>query len=174
MVLQALTDFYNLLTSPALQAELFPARVIFLFFGFSFLILTLYFVFNSTYLHQEVIGDIIDFFDIQPANLRRIADRWRAIRKRVDFGTEYDFKLAIMGAEELFGDVLADKGFSGKTFDEKIREVEKAKMPNVEEILSAHRVRNMVAYDPNYKITKEEALKVITVFEKGIRGIESF
>ena len=169
-----LNEFFSVLTSPALQDELFPAKVVFIFFIFAFFILISYFIFNSSYLHHEFIGDIVDFFDIEPAGLRRIAGRWKAIQKRFDAGTEYEYKLAVMGAEELFNDVLIDKGFPGKTFDERIREVGKAQLPNLEEILDAHKIRNVVAYDPNYKITKEDAQKVLVTFEKGIRSIEAF
>ena len=174
MVSSVFSEFISVLTSQALQDELFPAKVIFVFFGLAFFILLVYFVFNSSFLQRLFIGDIVDFFDIEPVGLRKIARRWKIIQKRVDVGTEYEYKLAVIEAEELFNDVLTDKGFPGKTFDERIREVEKVQLPNVEEILEAHKIRNMVAYDPNYKITKDEARKVLTVFEKGIRSIEAF
>jgi len=117
---------------------------------------------------------VVDFFNMEPPGLRRIARRWKVIQKRVETGTEYEYKLAVLEAEELFNEVLADKGFPGKTFDERVREVEKVQLPNIEEILGVHKIRNMVAYDPNYKITKDDTQKVLAIFEKGIRNIETF
>lgn len=174
MISSILNEFISVITSQTLQDELLPAKVIFIFFGLVFFVFIIYFIFNSSFLRHSFINDVLDFFEIEPAGLRKIAGRWKAIKKRIESGIEYEYKLAVMEAEELFNNVLTDKGFPGKTFDERIREVEKAQLPNLEEILEAHKIRNMVAYDPNYKITRDEAQKVLTVFEKGIRSIETF
>lgn len=174
MAISILNEFISVITSQALQDELFPAKVIFIFFILVFLVFIIYFAFNSSFLKHEFIGDVVEFFDVEPAGLRRIAGQWKIIQKRVDAGTEYEYKLAIMEAEELFNNVLTDKGFPGKTFDERVREVKKIQLPNLEEILEVHKTRNMVAYDPNYKITKEETQRVLAIFEKGIRSIEAF
>jgi len=171
---EAFDLFISTISSPELQAELFWAKAVFIFFTVAFLLTIIYFIFNSSYLRYRFFIDFQDFFNLEPVGLRKIAGRWKAVRKRIETGSEYEYKLAIMEAEDLFNDVLIEKGFAGDSFEKRVDSVEKIQLPNPDEILEAHKIRNFVAHDPNYKINKEEAGKVLDVFEKGIRGIESF
>ena len=118
--------------------------------------------------------DVRGFFDLKPASLKRIIRRWKKIEGRIETGSEYEYKLAIMEAQDLFNDLLIEKGFAGNSFIERVKRVKKIQLPNIEEVLSAHEMRNLVAHDPNYKLTKEEAKKTLDIFEKGIKNIESF
>lgn len=171
---QAIKDIILLITSPELQRELLPAKVVFIFFTIIFFASIIYFMFNSSYLKYQFIYDVRGFFNIGAPDLRKIIKRWNRIKKRKETGAEYEYKLALMEAEELFNDVLKDKGFEGKNFEERVQNVEEIQLPNIEEILEAHRIRNSVAHDPNYKLSVEEANKVLGIYERGIKSIESF
>ena len=170
----AFDAFVSLMTSPDLQQELYPAKVIMIFFTFAFFTILMYFMFVSSYVKYRFFIDFQQFFKLEPAGLRKIARRWRSIKRRMDAGSEYEYKLAIMEAEDLFDDVLIEKGLAGGTFEERLSHVKKIQLPDPESVLDAHKVRNSVAHDPNYKISKDEAGKILDVFEKGIRSIESF
>lgn len=171
---QAVKDIILLIASPELQRELLPAKVVFIFFTIVFFASIVYFIFNSSYLKYQFVYDVRGFFNIGSPDLRKTIRRWNRIKKRVGTGIEYDCKLALMEAEELFNDILKDKGFAGKNFEERVQNVEKIQLPNMEEILEAHRVRNSVAHDPNYKLSSDEAIKILGIYERGIKSIESF
>ena len=170
----AFDAFIALMTSPDLQRELYPAKVIFIFFTFAFLSVIIYFMLISSYIKYRFFIDFQQFFNLEPAGLRKIARRWKAIKRRMDSGSEYEYKLAIMEAEDLFNDVLMEKGFAGASFEDRLGNVKQIQLPDPESVLGAHKVRNSVAHDPNYKISKEETEDVLNIFEKGIRSIESF
>ncbi len=176
-----MTDYYsdikeiiNLIKSPELQRELFPAKVIFIFFSVSLFVSIIYLMFTSSYLKYQFVVDLRAFFAWQSASLQKIIRRWKRIQKRIETGSEYEYKLAIIEADDLFRDVLEDKGFAGKTFEERIKQVEKTQLPNLEEILEAHKIRNSVVYDPDYKLNSDRAKQVLGFYERGIKNIESF
>ncbi|MBU2539912.1 hypothetical protein KJ786_02025 [Patescibacteria group bacterium] len=171
---QAITDIISIITSPELQRELLPAKVVFIFFTIVFFVSIIYFIFNSSYLNYQFIYDARGFFNIGAPDLRKTIRRWNKIKKRVKTGVEYEYKLALMEAEELFNDVLKDKGFEGKNFEERVQNVGKIQLPNSEEILEAHGIRNLVAHDPNYKLSGGEINKILEIYERGIKNIESF
>lgn len=171
---ETLIQIINIAISPELQRELFPIKVIFIFFGATFFLTIVYFMFNSTFLKYKFIIDLTGFFNIEPASARRARKRWAGIRQRFEAGTESEYKLAVIEADALLNDVLEDKGFAGKNFDEKIEKVGKTQIPNPDEVISAHKIRNNIVHDPNYKLTKEEVKQVIAIYEKTIKDVESF
>lgn len=171
---QTFKQIIDLISSPEIQAELFPAKVVFIFFTVVLLIITLYFVFVSSYLKYRFIADLAGFFNIQPASIRRIAARWKQIKERISGGSESEYKMAILEADDLFIEIMKEKGFQGKTFEDLIGQLAKIKVPGTEAVAESHKIRNSVVYDPNYKITQEEVKKVIGSYEKAIKDIQSF
>ncbi|MFA5877934.1 MAG: hypothetical protein WC845_01035 [Candidatus Staskawiczbacteria bacterium] len=172
--IEILSTIYYTLTSPALQDELLRPKITLILIGLFFLPFLIYFYFKSTYLHYLFIFDLVSFFDWQPPNLARIIKRWDKIKKRMESGSDYEFKLAIVEADNLLRDVLVEKGFAGKSFEERVGKLDSTQVKDIDEILEAHKIRNSIVYDPNFKITVDRIKKILAIYEKGIRGIESF
>lgn len=167
-------EIINLIKSPELQRELLPAKIVFIFFSVAFFIGIIYLMFTSSYLQYQFIIDLRAFFTWQSASLQRIIKRWKKIQKRIETGSEHEYKLAIIEADDLFRDILEDKGFAGKTFEERIKQVEKTELPNLDEILEVHKIRNSIVYDPDYKLDFDRAKQVLGIYERGIKNVESF
>ena len=164
----------DLIKSPEIQNELLPAKVVFILFSIFFFASIIYFMFNSTYLKYEFLVDLGHFFDWQPAGSQKTVKRWKKIQKRVEAGSDYEYRLAIIEADELLKDVLTDRGFKGKTIEEKIAKVEKTQLPNTDEVIEAHKTRNSIVYNPDYKVDRDQIKKILNVYEDAIKSIESF
>jgi len=170
-----LQDLINLLASPELQRELLPAKVVFIFFSIIFFVGVIYLMFTSSYLKYQFIIDVRSFFAWQPASVQRIARRWKRIQKRMETGIEQEYKLAVIEADDLLRDVLEEKGFKEEeAFEEIIRKAGKGLLPNMDAILEAHKVRNFIVHDPNYKLDVDAAKHLLDIYEEGIKNIESF
>ncbi len=170
----AINDLISILTSLELQRELFPVKVVFIFFTIAFFVLIIYFLATSSYFKWNVFIDVKEFFHLESAYLRRISREWKKIRKKVEAGTDSDYRLAILAAEDLFNDILTEKGFKEESFEEKLKKVQKDQVPNVAEILEVHKMRNRIVYNPDYTLTKEETERILEVYERGIKSLESF
>lgn len=170
----SLSKIISIITSPELQEELLSVKIVFLFFSFIFLTATIFFYIISSYLKHQTWADISGFFGWKPYGLRKIIKRWEKIQKRVQIGTESEYKLAIIEADDFLNDVLEERGFEGTTLEERIKQVEDFQVPNVQEILEAHQIRNSIVYDPDYRLEPERAKKILEIYERNIKNIESF
>ncbi len=160
--------------SSELQREFLPAKVVFIFFSVVFFIAIVYFMFRSTYLKYQFIIDVTEFFQIQPAAARKMAKRWKRIQKMADSGIESNYKLALIEADDLLDNVLKNKGFSGETFEEKIKQAGEIQIPDSERILQAHQTRNQAVYEPDYQLEAERLREILEVYKETIKNVEFF
>ena len=173
-VLSYINLIYSVLVSPDIQKEFFPAKIVFIGFSVLFIAFMGYFLTASSYLRYHVFFDIASFLNLMPAKGQKIAREWRKIEKRFEAGGEYNYKLAVIEADDLLRDILAEKGYKGKSFDESISKASKFQLPNMEEIMDAHKKRNLMVHDPNYKPEKENVSRLLKVYERGIKNLEAF
>ncbi|MDO8486604.1 MAG: hypothetical protein Q7S77_02840 [Candidatus Staskawiczbacteria bacterium] len=166
-------DFIYFISSPDLQDLLFPVKLIFVFFTMFFFSAVIYFLANSSYLKYQFIEDVTEFFSWQAYGLREIANRWKKIQKRAESGSEAEYKLALIEADDFLRELLEERGFAGKNFEELVENAGKIMLPNFQEILSAHEVRNYIVYNPDYKIDIERVKKILAIYEATTKSIGS-
>ena len=164
-------DFIYFISSPGLQDMLFPVKLVFVFFTMFFFSALVYFMANSSYLKYQFFEDITEFFSWQAYGLREIANRWKKIQKRTERGTESEYKLALIEADDFLSEMLEERGFTGKTFEELINNAGKIMLPNLEEILLAHETRNSIVYNPDYKIDPDRVKKILAIYEAATKNI---
>ena len=162
------------ITLPDLQEKLFLAKVIFIFFTLAFLTGVIYFVVKSSYLEIQIVRDLTEFFTWKPYGFIRLKKSWEKIQKRVVTGSESEYKVAIIEADNLLNATLEKRGYKGKNFEERIGQVEKDTLSNPEEVLGAHKIRNFIVYDPDYKLDLDEAKKTLKIYEEAIQNIGTF
>jgi len=169
--LLGIKDFIYFISSPSLQDTLFPIKVVFVFFTMFFLSAVIYFMVNSSYLKYQFFEDVTEFFSWQAYGLREIANRWKKIQNKADTGSESEYKLALIEADDFLRETLEERGFIGKTFEELVNNAGKIILPNLEEILSIHETRNSIVYNPDYKIDLDQVKKILSIYEAAIKNI---
>jgi len=169
--LLGIKDFIYFISSPSLQDTLFPIKVVFVFFTMFFLAAIIYFMVNSSYLKYQFFEDVTEFFSWQAYGLREIANRWKKIQSKADTGSESEYKLALIEADDFLSETLEERGFTGKTFEELVNNAGKIVLPNLEEILSIHETRNSIVYNPDYKIDLDQVKKILAIYEAAIKNI---
>ncbi len=168
--LLGIKNFIYFITSPGVQDMLFPMKLVFVAFAVFFFCAVMYFYINSSYVQYQFLQDIVEFFSWQPYGIREINKRWKKIMTKVDSGAESDYNLAIIEADDFLQQILDEKGYEGKTFEELINNAGRNILPNFQEILGFHNVRNSIVHNPNYKLELEEAKKILSVLEKAIKN----
>jgi len=173
-------DFYNLLgikdfiyfiSSPALQDYLFPVKLVFAAFGMFFLAMVIYFMINSSWLQYKFLEDTTEFFFWQSYGTRETSKKWDKIKKRMESGTESDYKLAIIDADDLLMEVLDNRGYDSEDFKGAIDKVARLMTEGADGILNAHEARNSIVYNPDYKLSAEQTKKILDVYESAIKNI---
>lgn len=169
--LLGIRDFIYFISSPEVQEALFPIKLVFIFFTIAFLIAVIYFLANSSYIKYQFLEDVVEFFSWQPYGLREIANRWRKIEKRVEEGIESELKLAVIEADDFLIQMIEDRGIEGENFEELIKNAGRTMIPNSEEIMQAHEVRNSIVYNPDYKIDLGKIKKIMAIYESAIKNL---
>ncbi len=164
-------EIISFITSPELQQELFPAKVVFIFFSVLFLVGIVYLLIDSTYLKEHFWYDVVEFLSWKPYGFIKIMKKWNQIRSRIEEGTESEYKLAIIEADDFLNEMLERKGYKGETLEERLDKAEKEQVPNRQEIIKVHEIRNSVVYDPDFKLNLEQARKTIDIYEDAIRNL---
>ena len=164
-------DFIYYISSPQIQDMLFPVKLVFVCFAMFFLAGVIYFMINSSWLQYKFLEDVTEFFSWQSYGLRAVTRRWKKIRDKLDTGVEAEYKLAIIEADDFLGEMLEERGFLDENFEEAIKKAGKGMLPNIEEILSAHEVRNSVVYNPDFKVNAETTKNILSVYETAITNL---
>jgi hypothetical protein len=158
---------------PELPEWAFWAKIFAILFIFGVITFMVY-VWSTTIYIKRLFGwDLVEFFTWRPITSRKIEKDWNKIKKRLLTGVEAEFKLAVIEADILFGDVLARLNYEGKTLTEKI-EKKPDSFSDADAIKAADRVYQDLVYDPSYSLEYPQAKEVILVFEKGLKDVQAF
>lgn len=164
-------NFIYFISSPELQQDLLPVKIVFIAFALFFLTAVLYFYVNSSYLTYLFFQDVREFITWQSYSQKALNRRLKNIIKKTELGTEPGYKLAIAEIDDLFRQILEDMGYEGKDFEQLIENASKKARINKEDIIEANKVRNSIVYDPQYKLDIQQAKKVLTDYEKAIKEV---
>lgn len=169
--LLGIKDFIYYISSPQLQDMLFPVKLVFAVFAMFFLAFVIYFMINSSWLQYKFLEDVTEFFSWQSYGSRAASKQWSRIKKKAESGIESDYKLAIIDADDFLAEVLDSRGYEGKDFKETISKAGKYVALILKEVLAAHEVRNSIIYDPDFKLTSEQAKEILDVYESAVNSI---
>lgn len=172
-ILAVMQEFIQFISSPAIQDALFPVKIVFIIFFAFFFCAVIYFYINSSYLQNQFLQDTSEFFSRQAYGLNQISRRLKKITKKIEFGTEQEYKIAIIQADDFLFEALESRVSEGETFEELVKNAAKTILSNKEDVLHAHQVRNTIVYDVNYTLDLEEAKKILIDYEKAIKMIST-
>lgn len=129
---------------------------------------------SSSWLKRFILEDLVETFEKRPYGAKKIFKEWLKIQQRLESDKIDEYKLALIEADGLLDDVLQKMGYKGETMGDRLKQLNATVLPNIEEVLEAHGVRNSVVHDPDYNLTPELAKRVAAVYEKALRSLEVF
>jgi hypothetical protein len=99
-------------------------------------------------------------------------ERWETIRKNVELGNISNAKIAIIEADQMFGETLEKIGYKGKDTGEKIAAVKPGQLIGLEEVIQSHDIFKKVVRNSGHEIDVEEIQEALAGYEKVFRGLE--
>lgn len=96
-------------------------------------------------------------------------ERWENLLKYLESDNPSEWKLAIIEADTLLDEMVAKLGYEGSNLGERLQVIEPSDFLTLQEAWDAHKVRNRIAHEANYQLTKREARRVIGLYEKVFR-----
>lgn len=97
--------------------------------------------------------------------------RWREIKNHANSFKESEWKFAVIEADKFVDDVLKSAGFRGETMGERLTIIKPDELLNLQYLWDAHKLRNLVAHDPNFRLTHQQVLWAIEAFESVLREL---
>lgn len=118
--------------------------------------------------------DMVEFLTYQSYGVKKIAKIWLKIKRRLEAGSESEYKLAVIEADSMLSDILEKMGFKGETLGNRLKQVTTDILPSIEETWEAHKIRNNIVHDPDYKLTLDQAQKALEIYEQALRDLQVF
>ncbi len=134
---------------------------VFLFVGIIEMIIKLNFVSRT----KRVVGQFV-----KPGkSSKKIIKKWNKIEERLKLDTETELKLAIIEADKFFDGILKRFGYFGKDMGERLKRANISQISNLNDIWEAHKVRNKIVHDTDYKLTNVEAKNAIESYKTALK-----
>jgi hypothetical protein len=89
-----------------------------------------------------------------------VVKRWERTEKKLDSDSEENHKLAILEADDIFEEVLKVLGSAAEI-----------RIVDIDTIKEVKKIKNSIVDDSGFKLTKEEALKTIKTYKKGLMDL---
>lgn len=172
---EVFNNIISFILSPTFPDWVKLIKFVFVILSFFFIGFIIWALIKTTWLYRLLIWDIEEILTYRPFGVRKIVRQWQKIKSKLDTGLESEYKLAVLKADAMLDLVLARMGFGGKTktLGERLVKLTAASLPNIEEVKQAHKVRNNIVHDPAYRLSLDEAKKVIEAYGKALTDLQA-
>ncbi len=93
--------------------------------------------------------------------------RWMEVQTHIDSGNPNDWKLAIIEADIMLGQVLHDKGYAGASIGEQLKSASVQNFRSLQDAWEAHKVRNQIAHEgADFILTNKVARETILQYQR--------
>lgn len=96
---------------------------------------------------------------------------WEEIRRLANSANPSDWNMAIIRADGLLDVVLQRLGYEGETVAERLKIIDTTKLPSVERVWSAHRLRNTIVHGPLQEHTRETVIHALRSYEIALKEL---
>ncbi len=116
---------------------------------------------------RELVGEFNPPAEVQTA----YNNRWDEIRSHVNSFVEAEWKLAVIEGDKFVDDVLKSGGFAGESMGERLMLIKPDQIVNLQYLWDAHKLRNLLVHDANFRLTHQQAIFAINAFESVLREL---
>jgi len=133
-----------------------------------------FFLKRSSWVKFRFLMDFTEFFTYRPYGVKRLDKIWAKIAKRLEMGSESEHKLAVIEADSLLNEILERTGVKGEALGERLKQLTVKLLPNIEDVWEAHKIRNNIVHDPDYRLTLDQAKKALAIYEQALQDLQAF
>lgn len=157
---------FSFITDPTASGFLLAIKIVFLGLPLFFLIFIIYFVVKTAWIKHRFLFNAVEFFTYKPYGVKKAGKQWDKTKKRLESGLDSEYKLAIIEADSMLDDVLKRIGHKGETLGERLKQLTPDLLSSINDVWEAHKIRNNIVHDPDYKLNSGEARKALEIYEK--------
>lgn len=162
----------SFLLSPEIQQRLLWVKFGFLLAALILSIAIIILILKTHYFQWLFVQDFWEFITYRPYGAKRITKIWNKITNRINTGLEAESKMAVIEADDLLDASLKRMGFAGQTLEEKLSKLTSATIENLDEVYAAHKVRNNIVHNPDYRLSQDEAKSVLGAYQRAFNSLQ--
>lgn len=91
---------------------------------------------------------------------------WDKIMKYLESDSPSDWKLAILESDSMLDKLVKRMNYPGESLGERLQAIEPSDFTTLNEAWEAHKVRNKIAHDHSFDLTKREVKRIVGLYEK--------
>lgn len=95
--------------------------------------------------------------------------RWSSIQSLIRSYNANDWKQAIIEADIILEEMVDKMGYHGDTLGDKMKKIEPSDFTTINQAWEAHKFRNRIAHSRDYVLSKDEAERIIGLYEQVFR-----
>lgn len=107
-----------------------------------------------------------------PKGLPENIEYWNKILEKSRSMDENQRKFALIEADTLIDKILGLAGYDGENLGAKLKQVERGDIESLDDLWEAHKVRNRIAHEANYKLSLEHTKAAISRYAKVLKELE--
>ncbi len=163
-------NFVNSFATYDYSSMLFWLRVLAAHLSLFFIIMIIYSVYKTgkIYSAMHVYDKPKETLEPSPQNM----EEWRKILARGSSEDEGERKFAIIAADTLIERILDMAGFHGENLGERLKNITPGEFDSLNDLWEAHKVRNRIAHEADFKFSKDDALRALKYFESALHELE--
>jgi len=103
---------------------------------------------------------------------RALAQRtWERIETHFYKGSENDMKVAILEADKVLNEALRAAGVPGIQLGDRLKRARASQIPNLDDLWQAHKLRNQIAHEPDFKLKRDLAERALGIYEIALKNL---
>ena len=103
-------------------------------------------------------------------NKSKFQTRWLEIEHSLNREQLATYQFEILNADKLLDEALRDRHIKGASMGERMKNANSS-WSNANYIWGAHKVRNQLAHEHDYKLTRETALRALSAYKQALKDI---
>ena len=135
-----------------------------------FIAATIYFAIKTGWLavHIDRVQDVILKSNMPKKRSIRV---WQTVQRHFYAGDENSLKLALLEADKILDEALRLAGFRGENLGERLKKLTEAQLPNLNDIWEAHKLRNRLAHETDFRLNRDTAERALAIYEQTFRDL---
>lgn len=153
----------------AFFSSLSALRIFLLAFSLILLVVIAVLVYKISQLRQNERRTFFNLVRTTDASLARQSERWTKIVSALDSDNPADWKQAIIEADIMLDEMVKAMNYPGENLGEWLKAIEPSDFLTLEDAWEGHKLRNRIAHESDFVLTRREARQTLDRFERVFR-----
>lgn len=153
----------------AFLAYLSKLRDLMIFLSLALMVFIGWLIYKINQLRSNEGRNFINLFRGDSSNKAMKNDRWSKIVQALDSDNPSDWKQAIIDADIMLDEMVRAMNYQGETLGERLKAIEPSDFLTLQDAWEAHKIRNQIAHDSAFTLTRREARFALDRFERVFR-----